>query len=101
MNRCTTKSAGYGEQFRIANLKVRYYGILAQRKRSWNSGFQIAIAVLSLGALVILADQELRIQFPLVAAALSGLATIISGALPFLGWTKRQGNTPFLIGCIK
>ena len=63
------------EQFRIANLNVRYYGSLAQRRRRLNSAFQIAIAVCSLGALVIFADSELRRTVAFAAVIMSGLAT--------------------------
>ena len=82
------------EQFRIANLNVRYYGSLVQQKKLWNSAFQIAIAVFSLVALVILANQELRNSVLLVAVISSGLATITAGALPFLGWMRMPGSIP-------
>ncbi len=74
------------EQFRIANLNVRYYGSLIQQRKSWSSAFQVAVAVSSLVALVILANPELRNSLLIVAVVSSGLATIIAGALPFLGW---------------
>jgi hypothetical protein len=84
------------EQFRIANLNVRYYGSLAQRTKFRNSALQIAIAVCSLIALVILAAPELRNQFAIVAVITSGLATVIAGALPFLGWDEDARKYSFL-----
>jgi hypothetical protein len=84
------------EQFRIANLNVRYYGHLAHSKRFWNSILQIAIAVFSLFAVVVLAAPELRNRLAVGAAIASGLATIIAGALPFLGWDEDARNYSFL-----
>ena len=85
------------EQFRIANLNVRYYGSLAQRRRFWNSRLQIAIAVCSLAALVIFASPELRSTWLIYAAVVSsGFATVIAGALPFLGWDEDARKYSFL-----
>ncbi len=84
------------EQFRIADLNVRYYGALAQKRKRWSSGFQIAIAVFSLFAVVVLAAPELRASLSVLAAVSSGLATITAGALPFLGWDEDAKKYTFL-----
>lgn len=84
------------EQFRIAILNLRYYGSLAQRKRFWNSLFQIVIAVSSLIALVIFANPELRSHLIIPAVISSGFATITAGALPFLGWDEDARKYSFL-----
>jgi len=86
------------EQFRIADLNVRYYGSLAQKKRMWSTRLQIAVAVLSLFSLVVLAAPELRgiASFAYGAVATSAAAAILSGAIPYLGFDEDAKTYSFL-----
>ena len=78
------------EQFRIANLNVRYYGSLAQSRKNWSTRVQISVAVLSVFSLVVLAAPEFRAISSLAvsAAVASGLAAVLSGAIPFFGFDE-------------
>ncbi len=84
------------DHLRTANLNVRYYGALAQKRKLQNTKFQICIAVLSLLALVVFATEEFRHAAGIYGAAASGAATILAGALPFLGWDEDGKTYTFL-----
>lgn len=74
--------------YRLANLNARYYGVRAAKFEWRNKSALVLTAVLSTLALSLIlgVDQGWAKG---VAAASAGLAAIVSGVTPFLGWTDK------------
>jgi hypothetical protein len=74
--------------YRLANLNARYYGCRAEqfeRKSTWTTILSALVSALALAVL-------LGVERPWVkpfAAALSGIAAVITGVTPFFGWAER------------
>ncbi len=74
--------------YRLANLNTRYYGCRAE-KFEWLSKVAIVfVALFSASALALLLGVDQPWVKPL-AAALSGLAAVITGVTPLLGWPEK------------
>jgi len=74
--------------YRLANLNTRYYGCRAESFERRNKWATIIVALLSALALALLLGVDQSWVKP-VAAALAGLAAIITGVIPFLGWPEK------------
>lgn len=74
--------------YRLANLNTRYYGCRAERFERLSKMGTMVVAVLSASALALLLGVDQPWVKPL-AAALSGLAAVITGVTPFLGWPEK------------
>jgi len=75
--------------YRLANLNARYYGCRAETFEKRNKGALIVTAAFSMLALsLILAFPNDAIMRGF-AAGFAGLAGLISGVIPFFGWTDK------------
>lgn len=74
--------------YRIANLNVRYYGCRAEHFEFKSKIATVSAALLSALALASLLGLEAW-WVKLAAAGLSGTAAVITGVVPFMGWTER------------
>jgi hypothetical protein len=74
--------------YRIANLNTRYYGCRAEKFERLNKIAIVIVALLSASALALLLGVDQPWVRP-AGAALSGLAAIITGVTPFLGWPEK------------
>ena len=74
--------------YRLANLNTRYYGCQAEKFERRNKWAAVLGAILSTAALALLLGVDKPWVKP-AAAVLSGLAAIITGVTPFMGWTEK------------
>jgi hypothetical protein len=76
--------------YRLANLNARYYGCRVEKYEKWNRLALVSGALLSTAALaLILGVEQNQTWARTVAAICAGLAAVISGAIPLMGWTEK------------
>ena len=74
--------------YRIANLNARYYGCRAEQFERYVKGANISAALLSALALSFLLAFE-GVWAKSFAAAFSGIAAVVTGVIPYFGWTEK------------
>ncbi|MDQ6699278.1 MAG: hypothetical protein M3Z36_03730 [Acidobacteriota bacterium] len=81
--------------FRTSNLNVRYYGVRAEMLENKQRRLDLVCAALSFIALgiLLLSNTEPSRWF---AAAVAGLAGILTGLSPLLKWTEKSKHAAFL-----
>ena len=79
--------------FRLCNLNVRYYGCRAEKYERLMRGLHVAAGIVSAVALFIILLIDSKDQYAgkvkLTAAALTGMATVLTGLAPLTGWSTK------------
>jgi len=78
--------------YKIANLNIRYYGRRAAQYETWDRVLSIVAGFCAFMAVIVLTiplDEKYLSPLRITAAVLAGVATLLTGLSPLLGWATQ------------